>query len=245
MMNAPAHDFTMPLKERTTVLDWAKAEESLLERGFAKLGPLLSPAECAYFRARYEDEALYRSHIHMARYSFGKGEYKYYRYPLPDPLATMREASFKPLSHIANRWNERLSRGTRYPQAHADYTARCHAKGQQRPTPLILKYEAGDYNCLHQDLYGEEYFPFQMAVLLSDPETEFTGGEFVLVENRPRMQSRPQVVSFKQGEAVVFAVNERPRLGSRGYHRTSLRHGVSEITSGMRYMLGVIYHDAT
>ncbi|WP_420428982.1 2OG-Fe(II) oxygenase [Kordiimonas sp.] len=245
MMNVPQPTLNPTLTERVEQLDWTVAQESLFEHGFAKLGPLLSPAECSYFRARYDDEVLYRSHIHMARYGFGKGEYKYFSYPLPDPLTTIRSASYTPLSMIANHWNERLSRDTRYPDSHDGYIAHCHEKGQKRPTPLILKYGAGDYNCLHQDLYGEEYFPFQMAVMLSKPEEEFTGGEFVLVENRPRMQSRPQVVSLKQGEAIVFAVNERPRLGSRGYHRTTLRHGVSEVTSGTRYMLGVIYHDAT
>lgn len=245
MMNALSPTPDIPLAERIYQLDWTAAQESLLERGFARLGPLLSAAECSYSRASYEEDKLYRSHIRMARYNFGKGEYKYFRYPLPDLLSTLRSASYTPLSMIANIWNERLSRDTRYPEAHADYIAHCHAKGQRRPTPLILRYGAGDYNCLHQDLYGQEYFPFQMAIMLSKPGEEFTGGEFVLVENRPRLQSRPQVISPKQGEAIVFAVNERPRPGSRGYHRTTLRHGVSEIASGSRHMLGIIYHDAT
>ncbi|WP_309545680.1 2OG-Fe(II) oxygenase [Asticcacaulis biprosthecium] len=180
----------------------------------------------------------------MARHGFGQGEYKYFAYPLPDVVSRLREALYPPLATIANRWNERMDVGVRYPERHGDYLAQCHAAGQARPTPLLLKYEAGDYNCLHQDLYGEMVFPLQVAVLLSQPEEEFTGGEFVLTEQRPRMQSRPQVVPLQKGDAVVFAVHNRPVQGSRGDYRVNMRHGVSRLRSGRRYAMGVIFHDA-
>jgi hypothetical protein len=181
----------------------------------------------------------------MARHGFGKGEYKYFRYPLPGSIAGLRTALYSRLSTFANAWNERMNIGTRYPKAHADYLKRCHAAGQTRPTPLLLQYGAGDYNCLHQDLYGEHVFPLQATILLSEPGRDFSGGEFVLVEQRPRMQSRAEVISLGQGDAVVFAVRDRPVQGTKGTYRVKLRHGVSRIRSGRRYTAGIIFHDAT
>jgi hypothetical protein len=180
----------------------------------------------------------------MSRHGFGRGEYKYFSYPLPDPIQRLRESLYPHLSPIANRWNESLGIDTRYPQNHADYLARCAAAAQTKPTPLLLQYEPGDYNCLHQDLYGEHVFPLQVAILLSDPEKDFTGGEFVLTEQRPRMQSRAEVVPLRQGDAVVFAVHHRPVKGVRGMYRVNMRHGVSRIRTGHRHTLGIIFHDA-
>ncbi|MCJ9429346.1 2OG-Fe(II) oxygenase [Kordiimonas sp. A6E486] len=234
----------MDLRARLQALDWQTLGTQLLERGFALTPPLLTPEECADLRALYDKDTGWRSHIHMARHNFGRGEYKYFAYPLPDRVQTLRETLYPPLSRVAQTWAERLGRNVRFPESHAEFAARCHAAGQLRPTPLMLKYKAGDYNCLHQDLYGDVYFPFQAALLLSQPGTDFDGGEFVLVENRPRMQSRSAVVPVRLGQMILFAVNERPNKGSRGYYRTALRHGVSDITAGERFTLGIIFHDA-
>jgi uncharacterized protein len=187
---------------------------------------------------------MFRSHIIMGRHGFGRGEYKYFRYPLPDIIAELRTALYARLAPIANHWNAAMSIDARYPEMHADFITRCHEAGQLRPTPLLLQYGAGDYNCLHQDLYGEHVFPIQVAILLSEPARDFTGGEFVLTEQRPRMQSRPEVVSLQQGDAVAFAVHHRPVQGTRGVYRVNLRHGVSRVRSGHRHTIGIIFHDA-
>jgi hypothetical protein len=193
----------------------------------------------------YADERLFRSRVVMSRHGFGRGEYKYFAYPLPDTVAGLRTAIYPRLAPIANRWNAAMGIDVQYPDTHAAFLARCHAAGQQRPTPLLLQYGVDDYNCLHQDLYGEHVFPLQVAILLSEPGRDFSGGEFVLTEQRPRMQSRPQVVPLRQGDAVVFAVHQRPVQGTRGSYRVNLRHGVSRVRSGHRHTLGIIFHDAT
>ena len=226
-------------------LDWDRVETELGERGYATTGSLLSQEECRELIAGYARDELFRSKVVMARHGFGRGEYKYYRYPLPEIIVELREAFYPRLSKIANAWAESLGREPDFPAEHSEYINRCHAAGQRRPTPLILKYGAGDYNCLHQDLYGEMYFPMQVAILLSEPGNEFAGGEFVLVEQRPRMQSRVEVVPLAQGEGVIFAVNQRPVRGSKGYYRVAMRHGVSRLHTGKRYTLGVIFHDAS
>ncbi|MBA2492663.1 MAG: 2OG-Fe(II) oxygenase [Gammaproteobacteria bacterium] len=206
---------------------------------------MLSRQECEALTALYSMEELFRSKVVMARHGFGRGEYKYFAYPLPDIVAGMRTSLYPYLALIANRWNDTMGIDIRYPEQHADFIARCHEAGQLKPTPLLLAYGADDYNCLHQDLYGEHVFPLQVAILLSAPERDFTGGEFVLTEQRPRMQSRPEVVPLRQGDAVVFAVNQRPVRGARGVYRVRLRHGVSRVRAGRRHTLGVIFHDAT
>jgi hypothetical protein len=218
--------------------------DDLNARGNAVVPGLLRPAECSELIALYDREELFRSRVTMARHGFGRGEYQYFAYPLPPRIAALREEFYPRLAPIANEWNERLRAKVRYPDTLREYLARCHKAGQSRPTPLILKYGAGDYNCLHQDLYGEHVFPLQLTVLLSAEGADFEGGEFVLTEQRPRMQSRPEVVPLKQGDAVVFAVSHRPVNGTRGDYRVNLRHGVSRIRSGQRYTLGVIFHDA-
>jgi uncharacterized protein len=223
---------------------WPDLLAALDERGHAVLPGLLDAAECSELAALYDCDERFRSRVVMARHNFGSGEYKYLRYPLPAEVAGLREALYPRLAPLANRWHERLRLAPRFPPGLADYLARCHAAGQRRPTPLILKYEAGDYNCLHQDLYGEFVFPVQATVLLSRPGRDFAGGEFLLVEQRPRMQSRGEVVPLGEGDAVVFAVNHRPVAGARGFYRTTLRHGVSRLHSGRRFTLGVIFHDA-
>lgn len=225
--------------------DWGEAEEALHTAGHAILPKLLDPATCEALSSAYADEAIYRSRIDMGRYGFGRGEYKYFSYPLPPLVAGLREALYRRLAPIANRWNEAMRLDVRYPAEHADFITRCHDAGQRRPTPLILQYGEGDYNCLHQDLYGEHVFPIQVAVLLSEPDRDFTGGEFVLTEQRPRAQSRVMVIPLRQGDAVAFAVNHRPVNGTRGSYRVTLRHGVSALRSGRRHTLGVIFHDAT
>jgi uncharacterized protein len=192
----------------------------------------------------YPDDAHFRSHIHMARHGFGRGEYKYFAYPLPDRVSLLRAALYPPLAGIANRWNEALGIDVRFPADHNAFLDRCHAAGQTRPTPLLLRYGPGDYNCLHQDLYGEHVFPLQVAILLAEPGRDFSGGEFVITEQRPRMQSRASVVPLSQGDAVVVAVHHRPVRGTRGTYRVTLRHGVSEILTGRRHTLGIIFHDA-
>lgn len=227
-------------KQRISAYDWA----GLGQNGNAVLEGLLAPAECEAVAALYPQEAHFRSHIHMARHGFGKGEYRYFAYPLPDLIQSLRAALYPRLGAIANGWNERLGAAGRYPAAHADFLAQCHAAGQTRPTPLLLQYGPGDFNCLHQDLYGDLAFPLQVAILLSQPQRDFTGGEFVLTEQRPRMQSRAEVVPLGQGDAVAFAVHSRPVEGGKGPYRVNLRHGVSRLRSGRRHTLGIIFHDA-
>ena len=212
--------------------------------GYSLLPALLTPAACRDLAALYAAEPGFRSRVVMARHGFGQGEYRYFSYPLPDPVQALREALYPQLVDIANRWNETMGIAVRYPLQHKAFLARCHAAGQVRPTPLLLQYGPGDYNCLHQDLYGEHVFPLQVAVLLSEPGRDFTGGEFVLTEQRPRMQSRAEVVPLRQGDAVVFAVHHRPVQGTRGAYRVSMRHGVSRLRSGQRHTLGIIFHDA-
>jgi hypothetical protein len=224
-------------------LDWPAIGRALDAEGFATTGPLLDAAQCRALAALYEKGA-FRSRVVMARHNFGQGEYKYFAYPLPPLVARLRAALYPPLAQIANDWAGRLGIEQRYPAEHETYLERCRQAGQQRPTPLLLRYGPGDYNCLHQDLYGEEMFPLQATILLSAPGAEFEGGEFVLVEQRPRAQSKPSVVPLTQGEAVIFAVRERPVRGTRGDYRTQLRHGVSRIRSGARMTLGLIFHDA-
>jgi hypothetical protein len=223
---------------------WPGLLTGLDERGYAVLPGLLGARECRSVAALYADEAAFRSRVVMARHNFGRGEYKYLRYPLPPLVAELREALYPRLAPFANRWHERLHLEPHFPARLDAYLARCHAAGQQRPTPLILKYETGDYNCLHQDLYGELVFPIQATVLLSKPDDDFTGGEFLLVEQRPRMQSKGEVVPLGQGDAVLFAVNFRPVTGTRGDYRVTIRHGVSRLHTGNRYTLGIIFHDA-
>jgi len=227
------------------VIDGERVGEELDAFGCAVIPGLLAAKDCEAAAALYERPALFRSRVVMERHGFGRGEYQYFAYPLPAPLASLRTELYPPLAAIANRWQAALGLDIRFPDAHADYLARCHAAGQLRPTPLLLRYRAGDYNCLHQDLYGELVFPLQVAVLLSRPGADFEGGEFVLTEQRPRMQSRAEVVPLKQGDAVVFPVNQRPVQGTRGVYRVAMRHGVSRLRSGTRHTLGIIFHDAT
>jgi hypothetical protein len=229
---------------RVGAVDWTAATADLDTQGCAVLKGLLPPDECRALAALYPDDARFRSKIVMGRHGFGRGEYKYFSYPLPDPIAEMRPLLYARLREVANRWNEAMGIDIRYPESHQAFLKRCHAAGQTRPTPLLLQYGAGDYNCLHQDLYGEHVFPLQVAILLSEPGRDFAGGEFVLTEQRPRMQSRPEVVPLAQGDAVAFAVHFRPVQGTRGFYRVNLRHGVSRIRSGHRHTLGVIFHDA-
>ncbi len=224
--------------------EWPGLLAALDERGYAVLPGLLDPAQCRELAALYGSEEAFRSRVVMARHNFGRGEYKYLRYPLPAEVAALREALYSPLAPLANCWHERLRLEPRFPASLEAYLASCHAAGQQRPTPLILKYEAGDYNCLHQDLYGERVFPVQATILLSQPGRDFAGGEFLLVEQRPRMQSRAEVVPLGHGDAVIFAVNHRPVAGARGFYRARMRHGVSRLHSGRRFTLGIIFHDA-
>ena len=221
-------------------VDWEKVGASLDERGCAVVQGLLQPEQCRALAGLYESEDRFRSRVVMARHGFGRGEYKYFSYPLPDVIAELRTALYGPLACIANRWNP----AGRFPAEHNTYLRRCHAAGQVRPTPLLLRYDAGDYNCLHQDLYGDHVFPLQLTLLLSAPERDFTGGEFVMTEQRPRMQSRAEVVPLAQGDAVIFPVNERPVRGTRGTYRVKLRHGVSRVRSGRRFTAGIIFHDA-
>jgi len=217
--------------------------ETLASRGFAVSPGLIGPDECRTLAALWPDTARFRSHVVMQRHGFGQGEYQYFTYPLPEPVQALRAALYPGLAAIANGWNAQLGIARRFPPTLEGWLQECHAGGQKRPTPLLLRYGPGDYNCLHRDLYGELVFPLQATVLLSDPQ-DFEGGEFMLVEQRPRLQSRGEVVPLKQGDAVVFAVNERPVKGSRGYHRTAMRHGVSSLRSGQRLTLGIIFHDA-
>ena len=234
----------MDLTERVDAAGWAALEESLDERGHAVLRGLLRPAECEALAHLHDADGIHRSRVVMARHGFGRGEYKYFAYPLPETVQSLREALYPRLAVVARRWNETLGEGASYPPTHAEYRTRCHAAGQTRATPLLLRYDPGDFNCLHQDLYGEHVFPLQAAVLLSRPGADFEGGELVLTEQRPRMQSRVEVVPLAQGDAVVFAVNRRPQRGARGVYRVTMRHGVSRIRAGRRHTLGIIFHDA-
>ena len=232
------------LASPVAALDWTRIAADLDAHGCATTGPLLSSEQCSALAETYGSDARFRSRVVMARHGFGRGEYKYFAYPLPEPVAALRGTLYPPLAEIANRWNEAMGIALRYPQDHADYLARCHQAGQTRPTPLLLQYGAGDYNCLHQDLYGEHVFPLQVTILLSRPGEDFTGGEFVLTEQRPRMQSRAEIVPLAQGEAVIFPVHHRPVQGTRGVYRVNMRHGVSRLRSGHRHTLGIIFHDA-
>jgi hypothetical protein len=231
------------MKART--LDWTRIAVELDEHGCATAGPLLPPETCAQLIMSYDDEPRFRSKIVMARHGFGQGEYKYFAAPLPATIAALRASFYPPLAEIANHWNESLDIAQRFPEKLDEFLARCHKAGQKKPTPLLLKYGPGDYNCLHQDLYGEHVFPLQLAILLSDPGRDFAGGEFVLTEQRPRRQSRVEVVPLRQGEGVIFPVHHRPVAGTRGTYRVTMRHGVSRLRSGHRMTLGIIFHDAT
>jgi hypothetical protein len=233
-----------PIAERVRELDWKRLAAELDASGNAVAERLLTPAECQALAGFYSAESSFRSRVIMSRHGFGRGEYKYFAYPLPEMVAELRAALYPYLVPVANGWNARMGVEITYPPHHAVYLARCRAAGQDRPTPLLLQYGPGDYNCLHQDLYGEHVFPLQVAVLLSQPGVDFTGGEFVMTEQRPRMQSRPEVVPLAQGDAVVFAVHHRPVQGARGVYRVNLRHGVSRVRSGHRHTLGVIFHDS-
>jgi hypothetical protein len=233
-----------PRDSRVAAMDWTGITAHLGGRGWAVLNGLLSANECRAVADLYSHDDIFRSHIVMQRHGFGRGEYKYFSYPLPGLVGGLRTALYPQLAPIANRWNEAMGIDVRYPTRHADFIKRCREAGQARPTPLLLQYGAGDFNCLHQDLYGEHVFSLQVAILLSEPERDFTGGEFVLTEQRPRMQSRAAVVPLTQGDAVVFAVHQRPVQGTRGTYRVNLRHGVSEIRSGRRHTVGIIFHDA-
>ncbi|AMP36753.1 MULTISPECIES: 2OG-Fe(II) oxygenase [Ralstonia solanacearum species complex] len=224
--------------------DWRAVEDALNDAGNALLPSLLTPGACDALAALYPRDSLYRSRVVMARHGFGRGEYKYFAYPLPGLIEHLRTQLYPRLAPIANRWNQAMGIDVRYPATHADFLQRCHDAGQLRPTPLILRYGPGDYNCLHQDLYGEHVFPLQVAILLSEPGTDFTGGEFVMTEQRPRMQSRPEVVPLRKGDAAVFAVSHRPVQGTRGTYRVTMRHGVSRLRSGQRHTVGIIFHDA-
>ncbi|ALJ12231.1 2OG-Fe(II) oxygenase [Sphingopyxis macrogoltabida] len=224
-------------------IDWTVVATALDAHGYAVLPDLLSPTECDSLCDGWAS-ADYRSEVSMARHGFGRGIYRYYAYPLPEVVQRLRASLYSPLAGIANRWSDRLGWGLAYPNHHADYLARCHLNGQGRPTPLILRYSTGDWNALHQDVYGSEIFPLQVAILLSRPKQDFSGGEFILTEQRPRMQSRAEVVPLARGDAVVFPVRDRPVAGTRGDYRVQMRHGVSRILSGERFTLGIIFHDA-
>ena len=225
-------------------VDWQRLSQDLDAQGSAVINGLLSSDQCQSLAALYPNDEIFRSRVVMARHGFGSGEYKYFSYPLPNLIADLRTAIYPHLVPIANRWNMAMGVDVRYPEKHADFIARCHRAGQVKPTALLLQYGAGDYNCLHQDLYGAHVFPLQVTILLSKPDKDFTGGEFVMTEQRPRMQSRPMVVPLQQGDGAVFAVSNRPVQGARGAYRVALRHGVSRVRSGHRHTLGVIFHDA-
>ena len=230
--------------DRVDAIDWTRASADVDAHGWALIERVLDGEECRALAGLYGEAGLFRSHIVMARHGFGRGEYKYFGYPLPEIVSTLRTALYARLAPLANRWNERMAVEERYPDTHAEFIARCHEAGQTRPTPLLLQYGAGDYNCLHQDLYGAHVFPFQVAFLLAEPGEDFTGGEFVLTEQRPRMQSRAAVVPLRRGDAVVFAVHHRPVRGTKGTYRVNLRHGVSVVRKGRRHTVGIIFHDA-
>jgi uncharacterized protein len=248
-MNAAAKTVTPIASSKSTAtrvktIDWERVSKDLDAQGSAAIEGLLSPDECQALAGLYLKDEIFRSRVLMARHGFGRGEYKYFSYPLPDLIAGLRTAIYPHLVPIANRWNNAMGIDVRYPEKHADFIERCHQAGQVRPTPLLLQYGADDYNCLHKDFYGEHVFPLQLTILLSKPDKDFAGGEFVMTEQRPRMQSRPGVVPLRQGDAVVFAVHNRPVQGARGAYRVNLRHGVSRIRSGHRHTVGIIFHDA-
>ena len=248
-MSAPAAPCEAPISyqeidSRVQQVGWEPLYQSLDAHGNAVLERLLSRSECQELAALYPHDSGFRSRIVMARHGFGRGEYKYFSYPLPGIISHLRTTLYHRLAPLANRWNEAMGIAVRYPPKHAAFIARCREAGQTKPTPLLLQYGAEDYNCLHQDVYGEHVFPVQVAVLLSEPGRDFTGGEFVMTEQRPRMQSRAEVISLRQGDAAVFTVRQRPVQGSRGVYRVNLRHGVSRIRSGRRHTLGIIFHDA-
>jgi len=230
---------------RTAMFDWPRIESELDAFGCAVVRNVLSPEECVVLAGSYPESELFRSRVVMERHGFGRGEYQYFRYPLPDLIADLRAEMYAPLALIANRWYESMELAPRFPARHAAFLRRCHEAGQTRPTPLLLQYQAGDYNCLHQDLYGDHVFPLQAAFLLSQPGRDFDGGEFVLTEQRPRMQSRAEVVPLEQGDCVIFPVFHRPVSGTRGIYRVNMRHGVSRLRSGQRHTLGIIFHDAS
>ena len=235
---------TEPVRDRVRCFDWQRIAADLDSQGYATVSQILSSPECRSLSDLYPNSELFRSRIVMQRHGFGRGEYKYFRYPLPEIVANLRIAVYPYLVSIANQWNQQMGIDVRYPARHDEFLQRCHLAGQVQPTPLLLQYEADDYNCLHQDLYGEHVFPLQLAILLSQPGHDFAGGEFVMTEQRPRMQSRPMVVPLEQGDGVIFAVHHRPVQGSRGSYRVNLRHGVSRIRSGKRHTMGIIFHDA-
>lgn len=249
-MKQPLVDFIAPASADTSAearvarFDWPALASDLDGFGCAVLPKLLSSEECDSISSLYPDESHFRSHVIMGRYGFGKGEYRYFKYPLPDILGGLRRAIYPHLAGLANEWNQRMGIERRYPDVHADFLAQCREADQVRPTPLLLQYVPGDYNCLHQDLYGELVFPIQIAILLSEPGEDFTGGEFCMTEQRPRMQSRVEVVPLRKGDAVAFAVHNRPVKGTKGTYRVNLRHGVSRLRSGMRHTVGIIFHDA-
>ena len=235
----------MTIEQRVEAIDWSQAAATLNQQGWVLLPKLLADAECDALTGLYPKEEGFRSRVVMGRHGFGRGEYKYFSYPLPPLLQTLRSSVYPQLVPIANAWHERMGKTVRFPEDHAAFLERCHDAGQLRPTPLILQYGVDDYNCLHQDLYGEHVFPLQIAMLLDEPGQDFEGGEFVMTEQRPRMQTRPMVVPLHKGDAVLFAVNSRPMQGVRGDYQVKLRHGVSKLTSGKRHTVGVIFHDAT
>jgi hypothetical protein len=245
-MNATVSPIASPpsLAERVGAINWEYVSRDLDAHSSAMVERLLSPGECETLAGLYSHDDLFRSRVVMGRHGFGRGEYKYFSYPLPDIIADLRTVFYPRLVPVANRWNTAMGINVRYPDTHAAFIKRCHQAGQVKPTPLLLQYGTDDYNCLHQDLYGEHVFPLQLAILLSEPHKDFTGGEFVMTEQRPRMQSRPIVVPLRQGDGVVFAVHQRPVQGTRGFYRVTLRHGVSRIRSGHRHTAGVIFHDA-
>jgi uncharacterized protein len=232
------------VSERVMAIDWQRFSDDLDARGSAVIEKLISRDECEALAALYPSDEPFRSRVVMGRHGFGRGEYKYFSYPLPDLIGGLRTAIYPQLVPIANQWSKAMGIAVQFPDSHAQFIKRCRAAGQRRPTPLLLRYGEGDYNCLHQDLYGEHVFPLQLTILLSEPGRDFTGGEFVVTEQRPRMQSRPEVVPFSQGDAVVFAVHHRPVKGTRGVYRVNLRHGVSRVRSGNRHTAGIIFHDA-
>ena len=235
----------MNVERRVETIDWTRIAAELDAQGSALIERLLAPAECAALAALYPVDALFRSRVVMAHHGFGRGEYKYFNYPLPSLVGEFRTTLYLQLAPIANRWHETMGLPVRFPDRHARFIERCHAAGQRRPTPLLLQYGADDYNCLHQDLYGEHVFPLQVVILLSEPGRDFSGGEFVMTEQRPRMQSRPMVLPLRQGDAAVIAVHHRPVQGTRGAYRVNLRHGVSRVLAGQRHTAGIIFHDAT
>ena len=237
-------DTSSTTAERVAALDWPGIAAAIDAHGCAVVRALVAPPACAALAASYDDEALFRSRIVMARHGFGRGEYKYFAYPLPALVGELRALMYPPLAEVANGLNESMGIAVRYPKTLPEYLDRCHRAGQTKPTPLVLRYGEGDYNCLHQDVYGEHLFPLQATVLLSMPGQDFTGGEFVLTEQRPRMQSRAEVVSLEQGDCVIFPVRHRPVRGTRGSYRVTMRHGVSRLRSGHRHTLGIIFHDA-